>query len=136
MHVLIADDDLTSLNALSTLLRSWDYQVTAVGDGGRAWQALLRPDPPLICLLDRQMPLDGINLCRRIRTTEATAKTYVLFITVRGSKQDLVDGFAAGADDYVTKPFDRDELRARLSLGKRVVELQSALSNRPRGKGP
>ena len=128
MHILVAEDDLTTREMVVTLLRSWEYKVSEAGNGIKAWATLQSPDSTALCLLDRQMPgLDGIALCRRIRTTEATRHCYVLFVTVSGSRQDIVDGFAAGADDYATKPFDRNELRVRVGVGKRVVELQTAL---------
>ena len=129
MKVLIAEDEPSTRELLALTLRGWGYEVTAAADGAQAWDLLQAPDAPQLCLLDRQMPgLDGVTLCRKLRERDPERRRYVLLVTVRGSKDDIADGFAAGADDYVTKPFDRDELEVRVRLGRRVIDLQSKLS--------
>jgi DNA-binding response OmpR family regulator len=133
MKVLIADDDLATRELLGLALRGWGYEPVAAADGAEAWSLLQRPGAPQLCLLDRQMPgLDGIALCQRIRERDPERRCYVLLVTVRDGRSDIADGFAAGADDYVTKPFDRDELEVRVRLGRRVVELQQKLLDRHR----
>jgi DNA-binding response OmpR family regulator len=128
VRVLIADDDATTRQLLELALRSWGYDPVLVPDGARAWDLLQRADAPRLCLVDRQMPgVDGITLCRRIRERDPQRRSYVLLVTVKDARGDIADGFAAGADDYVTKPFDRDELQVRVRLGSRVVELQQKL---------
>ena len=133
MKVLIAEDDATCRQILKSLLSKWDYDVVVAEDGDEAWQTLNDPNGPRMCLLDRLMPgADGLEVCRRIRRIDPDRAIYVLMVTVKGSKKDIADGFEAGADDYVTKPYDADELRVRVALGKRIVQLSQALGKQPR----
>src|SRR5262249_39923877 len=133
MNVLIAEDDLIPRRMLRTALAGWGYQAEEASDGLEAWQALQRPDAPRLAVLDWMMPgLDGVEVCRRLRARPSPAPTYVILLTARGAKEDVVAGLEAGADDYVVKPFDREELRARLRVGQRVVELQASLAARVR----
>jgi two-component system cell cycle response regulator len=126
--VLIAEDDPIFRRVLENWLRKWNYRVTSVENGLDAWSVLQQPDAPQMAILDWMMPgLDGIELCRRIRSHEAGPYKYVLLLTAKGSKEDVVAGLDAGADDYLTKPFDVNELRARVRAGKRILELQGAL---------
>ncbi len=94
-------------------------------DGDEAWEALSQEDHPELAILDWMMPgVDGLELCRRLRASSHPETPYVLLLTVRGGKEDMVLGLQAGADDYLTKPFDREEMRARIRVGERIVELQ------------
>jgi two-component system cell cycle sensor histidine kinase/response regulator CckA len=131
MKILIAEDNLFSRIALEATLTEWGYEVAAAEDGARAWDILQEPDAPRLAIIDWMMPgLDGIELCRRVRAAKRASPTYLILLTARGDKQDIVTGLQAGADDYLTKPFDREELRARLQVGLRIVGLQSELARR------
>jgi len=132
MRILIADDDPITRRLLESSLAQWDYEVTATRDGQQAWQALQRlGTPPPLLVLDWLMPgIDGVELCRRIRQTPDLQPAYVILLTSRGHRQDVVEGLEAGADDYVTKPFNPDELRARIQVGVRVMKLQWILADR------
>jgi DNA-binding response OmpR family regulator len=131
MRILIADDDPVTRLALETLLtrRGWEL-VTAI-DGSEAYDILCRADAPKLAIVDWMMPgLDGPELCRRIRQDPPLAHTYVILLTGRDSREDLVAGLEAGADDYIVKPFHADELRARIHVGIRVLALQERLAER------
>jgi sigma-B regulation protein RsbU (phosphoserine phosphatase) len=131
MKVLIAEDDAISRRLLQAALVKWGYDVTVTTNGQEAWQALQAPDPPLILILDWLMPeMDGIEICREARKSEVLRSAYIVLLTSRGSKEDVIQGLEAGADDYVTKPFDHGELRARVQVGARVVGLQRTLAER------
>ncbi len=132
MHrVLIADDDNTSRRVLSLLLGKWGYEVTAAVDGAEAWQLLQADDAPRLVLLDWQMPgLDGMQVLKKLRAADPDRRTYVLFVTTRDEKWDVVEALKAGADDYIRKPFDSDELRARVDVGRRFTELRAVLDSR------
>lgn len=133
MKVLIADDETVSRRLLERALTRWEYEVVTATDGEQAWALLQQPDPPSIVVLDWLMPrLDGIEICRRVRAHPQLGSVYIILLTSRTSKEDIVEGLEAGADDYVTKPFDTSELRARMRVGVRVVKLQSALAERVR----
>jgi two-component system, cell cycle response regulator len=126
--VLIAEDDPIFRHVLESWFKRWDYSVTAVQNGIDAWEVLQREDAPRLAILDWMMPgMDGIELCRRIRSRDQGPYRYVLLLTAKDDKQDVVAGLEAGADDYLTKPFDVDELRARVRAGKRILDLQAAL---------
>lgn len=126
--VLIAEDDPLFRRVLERWFRQWEYGVTAVDNGREAWEILQKEDAPQLAILDWMMPeVDGLELCRRIRSREQGLYRYVLLLTARDDKQDVVAGLEAGADDYLTKPFDVDELRARVRAGKRILDLQAAL---------
>src|SRR4029077_9761468 len=100
---------------LQGMLHDWGYEVEAVDDGLRAWEVLQRPDAPRLALLDWVMPgLDGTEVCRKARAAQASEPTYIILFTGRGAKENIVAGLESGASDYVAKPFDRAELRARL----------------------
>ncbi len=131
MKVLIAEDDSISRRLLQAALGKWGYDVVVTTNGQEAWKVLQDPDPPNLLILDWLMPqMDGIEICREARKHEALKSAYIILLTSRGSKQDIVQGLEAGADDYVTKPFDHGELRARVQVGARVVGLQKALAER------
>jgi diguanylate cyclase (GGDEF)-like protein len=128
MKILIAEDDAVSRRVLEGFLTKWGYEVVATQDGAEAWQALSREDAPQLAILDWMMPqMDGLEVCRRVRDRGAEPYVYLLLLTAKGQKQDVVEGINAGADDYVSKPFDAGELRARLRAGRRILALQGAL---------
>jgi two-component system cell cycle response regulator len=129
--VIVADDDPTSLKLVCTLLRQWGFEVKPSRNGDEAVSCFESEPDTQIVILDWMMPgLDGPSACRRIRAMEAGKYTYLLLLTCRGDKEDIVSGLRDGADDYVTKPFDAMELQQRIRAGVRVVELQRALLER------
>jgi DNA-binding response OmpR family regulator len=131
MKVLIAEDDSVSRVLLESILDDWGYDVISATDGLEAWELLSKPAAPRLTIVDWQMPgLDGLELCRRVRAHRGTESTYVLLLTGKGGTDNVVHGLRSGANDYITKPFDLDELSARLGVGRRVVELQQSLSER------
>ena len=127
-HVLIADDDPMFRRILQSWLEGWGYRVILAEDGAQAWGILKHEHPPELLILDWVMPkIDGTELCRRIRERQRSPYQYILLATGKDDKQDVVRGLEAGADDYLTKPFDRNELRARLRVGRRILTLQQDL---------
>jgi DNA-binding response OmpR family regulator len=133
VKVLIAEDDPISALMLQEMLAEWGYEVRAVGDGAEAWRAMQAEDAPRLAILDWVMPgLDGVEVCRRVKGLVSDTPAYVILLTSRDAKADVVAGLDAGANDYLTKPFDREELRARVGAGRTVVELQAALAGRLR----
>jgi phosphoserine phosphatase RsbU/P len=131
--VLVADDDAVSRTVVAAILRKGGYDVHLAVDGSEAWAMLQAPKPPSLAVMDWVMPgLDGPEICRRLRTLDTTTPIYVVLLTSRDTSSDIVAGLDAGADDYVTKPPQEDELLARVSVGVRVVKLQQALAERVR----
>ena len=129
MRVLIAEDDPVSRRILERLLRKWGYEVLVTTDGDEAWVALQSAEAPDLALLDIMMPkMDGLEICRRLRALNR--RTYVILVTAKHGAREIVKGIEAGADDYLTKPYDPDELRARVLVGVRIVDLQTALAGR------
>jgi putative two-component system response regulator len=127
MKVLIADDNHFYRCALEATLKEWGYEVTAVADGEAAWDVLRAESAPKIAILDWMMPkLDGVEVCRRLRAMPRHEPTYLIILTSRDGKANAVKALESGADDYVTKPFDRGELAARLRVGKRIVTMQTS----------
>ena len=130
MKVLVAEDDAFYSRILQSVLRD-EYEVLIAEDGSRAWEMLQAEEAPRLALLDWQMPgLDGLEVCRKVRAHRAMDGFYLVIATVRQSLEDVLAGFEAGANDYITKPFHAQELRARMRVGRRVVELQAALASR------
>ena len=131
MRVIIAEDDAVSRRILETLLRKWGHEVTITEDGEAAWDVLREPGAPSLAILDIMMPgIDGLEVCRRLRQLPNTIPPYVILLTANHGVREIVKGIEAGADDYLTKPYDRDELRVRLQVGVRIVELQTSLAER------
>ena len=131
MRVLIAEDDAVSRRVLEATLTKWGYEVVVTTDGQQALEALKQPDAPSLAVLDWMMPgLDGSEVCRRVREVAGNRLLYVLLLTAKDRKEDIVAGLTAGADDYVVKPFDRAELKARLNVGERILQLQAELAAR------
>jgi diguanylate cyclase (GGDEF)-like protein len=131
MRAVIADDDPVTTRILSNALGRWGIDVTTASDGTGAWGAIAANPAPELAIIDWMMPgLDGIEICRRIRQETRLSGMYVLLLTGRGSRADLVVGLDAGADDYMIKPIDTEELRARVQVGMRVAGLQARLVDR------
>ncbi|MEI7636752.1 MAG: diguanylate cyclase [Syntrophus sp. (in: bacteria)] len=129
MKILIAEDDLTSRTVLTAVLKKQGHEVTATVNGVEAWQALQQPDAPKLAILDWMMPeMDGPEVVRRVRGLQTDRPPYIIMLTAKGEKVDIIAGLDAGANDYLTKPFDPGELRARVEVGRRMVEIQDALS--------
>jgi DNA-binding response OmpR family regulator len=133
MKVLVAEDDRVARRMLETVLSEWGYEVTAVGDGLAALQALARADAPQLAILDWVMPgIDGSEVCRRVRSEPYPRPFYLIMLTVKRGREDVIAGLQAGADDYIAKPFDPGELEARLQVGRRMLGLQRSLAARVR----
>ncbi|MGH9406446.1 MAG: response regulator transcription factor [Terriglobia bacterium] len=131
MNILIAEDDPVSRRMIETMCRSWGFDVTAVADGLAACQVLESDDAPPLAILDWMMPeIDGLEVLRRDRLRKRSCPSYIILLTARGKKDDVVEGLEAEADDYITKPFHYHELRARVQVGARIVQLQAALAER------
>jgi DNA-binding response OmpR family regulator len=131
MRILIADDAPTSRHLLKLTLRKWGYDLTLAADGGQAFTALQGPEAPPLAILDWMMPeLDGVEVCRRLRSLQCANPPYIILLTALNRKTHIVAGLEAGADDYLTKPFDASELLARVQVGQRMVELRQALAHR------
>jgi DNA-binding response OmpR family regulator len=128
MQVLIAEDDPISRKLLEVNLTRAGYEVIEAADGGQAWRALSTEGAPKLAVLDWMMPeMDGIEICRRVRADETMGYIYLILLTAKSRQEDRAEGFRAGADDYLTKPFEVQELRARVAAGQRIIELQCAL---------
>lgn len=128
MRALVADDDTASRLLLQRMLTKWGYDVVTASEGEEAWNILTGDNSPDLAVLDWMMPgLDGVEVCRRIRALDLSSPPYLILLTSRGDKQDIATGLESGASDYVQKPFDHDELRARLLVGRRFAELNSKL---------
>jgi two-component system cell cycle response regulator len=124
-RVLVAEDDAMFRRILQSWLENWGYLVTLAEDGARAWDILQEEPPPQLLILDWMMPaISGLDLCRKVRESNQTPYQYILLATAKDAKQDLVRGLEAGADDYLTKPFDKSELQARLRACNRILTLQ------------
>jgi CheY-like chemotaxis protein len=124
MRILIADDDRMSTIMLGRTLEQWGFEVVTVQDGAEAWDQIVGSAPPELAIVDWMMPrLDGVELCRRVRAATLPSPIYLILLTARTGRHDLVAGLEAGADDYLTKPFDPDELRARIHVGQRTLGL-------------
>lgn len=128
MKILIADDEPVSRRMLQRLLSKWGYEVILVEDGNAAWEHLKSPDAPRLALLDWMMPgRNGIDVCREMRTLRPDPYTYILLLTAKDAKESVVEGLESGADDYLTKPFHPQELRARIRVGTRLLDLEDNL---------
>ena len=128
MKILIADDESVSRRMLQSMLEKWGYDAIAVEDGDEAWRELKLPDAPRLALLDWMMPgQNGVDICRNLRKQRPEPYTYILLLTARDAKESVVEGLESGADDYLTKPFNPQELKARIRVGLRLLELEDSL---------
>jgi sigma-B regulation protein RsbU (phosphoserine phosphatase) len=133
MKILIAEDEPVSRRLLQASLAKWGYEVTVASDGAEAWNLLQQPEAPSLVILDWLMPqMDGLDICRRFRQLPGRESAYILLLTSRDNKDDIITGLESGADDYITKPFDPGELKARLQVGVRLIALQEKLAQHVR----
>lgn len=133
MRILVAEDEATARFLLQRTLTQWGHEVVAVDNGNAAWEALQQDNPPRLVVLDWMMPqVEGIEVCRRIRADVGLRDAYVIMVTSRDAEDDIVAGLDAGANDYLSKPLHRRELRARIDVGRRVLGLQAELAERVR----
>ena len=131
MKILIAEDDLTTRHHLEEVLTRWDYEVISCTNGKQAWELLQSVHTPKLAILDWIMPeMEGVEVCRRLRGLDTQTPVYVILLTVQNEKENIVIGLDAGADDYIVKPFEPDELQARIRVGCRVLQLQEKLADR------
>jgi CheY-like chemotaxis protein len=131
IQALIADDDRVAREIVARTLARWNYEVTSVGDGAEAWRFLARTTRPTLAILDWMMPgLDGPEICRRVKAERPVANIHLMLLTSLESRKDIVAGLDAGAHDYLVKPCDPDELRARVQAGVRILTLQERLAER------
>jgi two-component system chemotaxis response regulator CheY len=128
LKILIAEDDPISRRLLEATLNGWGYDVLVTSDGSEAWEAMQQSEAPGLVISDWMMPhMDGLELCRKIRQMERTGYTYFIILTAKGRKKDVIEGLEAGADDFLIKPFDREELKCRTRIGKRIIELEQRI---------
>jgi len=133
VKILIAEDDPVSATLLKTLLTQWDYEVVLTENGDDARAILTAEDGPSLAILDWMMPgMNGPEVCRAVRDAALARPVYLLLLTRLGKRENIVEGLDAGADDYLAKPFDAAELRARVRAGLRVVDLERELLDRVR----
>ena len=128
MRVLAAEDNPVSQSILRTMLTKWGYEAVMASDGNEALRVLEGENPPRLAVLDWMMPgMDGVDVCRKIRSSNREPYIYILLLTARTESEDLIEGMDAGADDYLTKPFNAHELRVRIRAGRRILDLQEEL---------
>jgi DNA-binding response OmpR family regulator len=128
-RILVAEDDPVSRKLISNRLEKWGYEVVVTNDGAEAMTVLRQPGAPLLAILDWSMPeMDGLEICRRVRAAERLV--YIILLTARGGKENIIEGLRAGADDYLVKPFHAEELQVRILVGLRVMALQETLVER------
>jgi len=125
MKILIAEDDPISRRVLEANLLEWGYEVMVASDGGEAWEIIQQPESPNLIISDWMMPrMDGLALCREIRNMEKSEYIYFIILTTKGEKKDIIEGLEAGADDFLTKPFNPEELKYRIRIGERIINLE------------
>ena len=128
MKILVAEDNAVSRRVVETKLTKWGHEVLCATNGTEAWEILQANDAPPIAILDWMMPgIDGVELCRRVRERTNQLYTYIIILTAKDGKEDVIKAMDAGADDYIIKPPDHSELQARIRAGCRVVELEQRL---------
>lgn len=131
MKILIAEDDITTRTIIQTILNKWGYETRVTCDGNEALEVLSQDDAPKLAILDLMMPgMSGLDVCRKIGKMDIKVPPYIILLTALSDKDDILMGFVAGANDYITKPFDNEELQARVSVGKRVIQLQTQLADK------
>ena len=128
MRILVADDEPTSLETLQILLENWGHEVILARDGSKAWRILQQDDAPKLVILDWLMSgLEGPEICRKVREREKNQYTYIIMMTIKDRREDVVHGIGAGADDYITKPFDTEDLKARIMSAERKLKVHQEL---------
>ena len=128
MRILVAEDCELYRLQIEKILSKLGYEVVMAEDGQEAWRILQEQNSPRLAILDWLMPgMEGIEICRKLRDDPESPYRYVLLLTARDSKKDIVEGLESGADDYLTKPFHLEELKARLRVGERIIRLQDKL---------
>jgi len=128
MKILIAEDDPISRRVLEAHLLEWGYEVVVASDGGEAWEIIQQPESPSLIISDWMMPnMDGLELCRKIREMKKSNYTYFIILTAKERQEDVVKGLQAGADDFLIKPFHQEELKYRVHIGERIIELEQRI---------
>ncbi len=136
MKILLADDDQTSRMLLKAILSKWNYEIIEACNGEEAWSIISGTDAPQILIMDWMMPkLTGLEICKKISNELARENFYILILTARGEKKDLIEALEAGADDFVSKPWHNEELKARISVGARILHLQNLAARRQKLQG-
>lgn len=136
MKVLIAEDEITSRTILEAILVRWGYEVMVTVDGESALAAMQQTNAPQLALLDWMMPgMDGPAVCQELRKHKRWNPVYLILLTSKNDRKDTIQGLEAGADDFISKPYDNDELHARLLVGKRIITLQNELQEREKLQG-
>jgi phosphoserine phosphatase RsbU/P len=131
MRILIAEDDFTSRSMLTAVLKKSGYEVVETSNGSEAWREMQKTDAPRIAVLDWMMPeMDGLEVVRRVRALQTEQLSYIIILTTKGEKADMIAGLDAGADDYLAKPFHPGELRARVEVGRRMIDMQDKLATK------
>ena len=129
MKIVVADDDNVSRRLLEVTLPRWGFDCTVAPNGEDAWKTLQEIDEPCIAIIDWVMPkMNGLELIHLLRQRHPQKMIYIILLTVRFRSEDIVKGLEAGADDYIVKPFEREELRARINVGRRIIPLQSEIN--------
>jgi len=127
MKILIAEDDRASRLVLEAIIKKAGYEVIATSNGKEAWEVMHGENPPLLAIIDWIMPeMNGVEFCRKVRESATLSSTYIIFLTGKRQKDDCLTALESGADDYIRKPFDREELLARLRAAERIIKLQSS----------
>jgi len=128
MRILVAEDDRVTRRLLESNLKKWGYEIVSCSDGVEAWEVLQKEDAPKLAILDWMMPgMDGVEICRNVRNLSTGKYVNIILLTSKSSKADVVGGLEAGADDYIVKPFDPNELKVRVRAAARIVRLQEDL---------
>jgi len=128
MKVLIAEDEFVSRTILEAILTNWGFEVVVTNDGESALAAMKEPDAPQLALLDWMMPgLDGLAVCKALRKLKRRDTVYLILLTSKSERGDMVQGLEAGADDYIAKPYNKEELHARVQVGRRIITIQNEL---------
>ena len=129
MKLLIAEDDMTSRLILDSILKKWGFATSLACNGKEAWDTMNSKTAPKIAILDWEMPeMSGIEVCKKIRGIDTSNPPYIIVLTSKEEKKDIVKALDAGANDFISKPYDNEELKARINVGKRMVELQAELA--------
>jgi DNA-binding response OmpR family regulator len=128
MNILVADDDIVFRDVLAERLERWDFKVSVADNGADTWN-MLKSGKFRLLLCDWMMPgIDGVSLCRKIRSTRINGYIYIIMLSAKDEKKDTIEGLEAGADDYITKPFEWNELRSRIRSGERILSLMEEVN--------